>query len=485
MLNYIKDACIGLHPDDMKRIRKIFHDNFYSTRFSLGDYQAMGGDGKYHWLHEEVTFHENTKDGKVFYGTYLDVDEEVAMRKERESQLEKEKALRLEAMAANEAKSDFLSRMSHDIRTPLNGIIGMTYLAKMENNPPKTKDCLDKIDTSSKFLLGLINDVLDMTKAERNKIVLNLEPYSLAEYNSYLDAVIAPLIKEKGQHFVLNEKTAEYNHLPLSDKLRTNQIFFNLLSNAVKYTPEGGTIRYDIFSRYDSKRNKLCIVHTISDNGIGMSAEFQKVLFQPFTQEGRNDVSSTRGSGLGLSIVKRLVDLMGGKVEVESVQGQGSTFKVRLEFDAAEASPETKAKSNPAVPSSDYGCLKGKHILLCEDHPLNQEIAKRILENEGVIVQIAINGKAGVDDFSTSPIAYYDAILMDIRMPVMDGFEAAKEIRSLPRADAKNIPIIAMTADAFKEDVDHCFSVGMNAHLAKPISPESLYRSLAQVCSKK
>jgi signal transduction histidine kinase/CheY-like chemotaxis protein len=447
----------------------------------LGDYRTKGGDGEYYWLHEEVTFHENVKGGKVFYATYLDVGEEVKMRQEREAQFEKEKALRLEAMAANEAKSDFLSRMSHDIRTPLNGIIGMTYLAKLEVNPPKTQDCLEKIDTSSKFLLGLINDVLDMTKAEQNKMVLHLEPYSIKEYNAYLDAVIAPLIKEKGQHFTLNEKATEFDHVPLSDKLRTNQIFFNLLSNAVKYTPEGGTITYDILSNYDQARNKMCITHSISDNGIGMSSDFQKMLFQPFCQEGRNDVSSSRGSGLGLSIVKRLVDLMGGTIEVKSAPGEGSTFKVYLEFDAVKSGDLAPKETANA---SDYSALKDKHILLCEDHPLNQEIAKRLLEREGMIVQVAINGKAGVDDFSSSPIGYYDAILMDIRMPVMDGFEASSAIRSLERKDAKSVVIIAMTADAFKDDVEKCFQCGMNAHLAKPIGPDALYATLLKYLIK-
>lgn len=476
VLHYIEDACAGVHPDDVAALRKCFHDNFFSLHFVLPDYQTMGGDGQYHWLHEEITFHENVKGGKVFYATFLDVGSEVKMRKEREARLEREKSLRLEAMAANEAKSDFLSRMSHDIRTPLNGIIGMTYLAKLEANPPKTQDCLDKIDTSSKFLLGLINDVLDMTKAEQNKMTLHLEPYSIKEYNAYIDAVVAPLIKEKGQHFVLKEEGTDCDLIPMADKLRTNQIFFNLLSNAVKYTPEGGNISYSIVSHYDKTQKKMHVVHTISDNGIGMSEDFQKMLFQPFCQEGRNDNSSTRGSGLGLSIVKHLVDLMGGKIEVESVQGKGSTFRVYLDFDAVKG--EKICPKQTAENPMDFSVLIGKHVLLCEDHPLNQEIAKRLLENQGVIVQIAINGKAGVDAFSSSPIGYYDAILMDIRMPVMDGFEAAMEIRKSERADARSVPIIAMTADAFKEDVAKCFSCGMNAHLAKPIAPDDLYHAL-------
>jgi PAS domain S-box-containing protein len=477
ILAYIQDACSGIHPDDVTRVRKTFHDHFSSTQFTIEDYRCKGGDGQYHWLRQEVTFHQDEAGGKVFYSTYRDVGIEVAMRAEREAQLEKEKALRAEAMASSEAKSDFLSRMSHDIRTPLNGIIGMTYLAKAEANPPTTQDCLNKIDTSSQFLLGLINDILDMSRVERNKIVLKPEPYSIAEYNSYLNSVIVPLVNGKGQHFVLNETATDQIHLPLADKLRTNQIFFNLLSNAVKYTPEGGTISYQVTSVYDPKANQMVVDHVISDNGIGISEAFQKVLFQPFTQERRNDNSETRGSGLGLSIVKLLVDLMKGTIECRSTPGVGTTFHVHLQFPAVQV--QADAAAAPAVALPDFSSLQGKHVLLCEDHPLNQEIAKRLLEKEGALVQIAANGKIGVEDFSRTSIGYFDAILMDIRMPVLNGYEASDAIRALPRPDAKRVPIIAMTADAFPEDIAKCFAHGMNAHLAKPITPSALYEALA------
>jgi CheY-like chemotaxis protein len=370
--------------------------------------------------------------------------------------------------------------MSHDIRTPLNGIIGMTYLALEEDNPPRTADCLAKIDTSSKFLLGLINDVLDMSRAESDRIELNPEPYPIGEYNEYLDAVIRPLCREKGQSFMLDESLALNQLVPLADKLRTNQIMFNLLSNAVKYTPEGGTITYRI-SGVSLGDGRVAVEHRITDTGIGMSGEFQKVLFQPFSQEARDDNSETRGSGLGLAIVKKLVDLMGGTIRVRSEIGKGTTFLVRLEFDAIPGESALRPRQAAGENGSGAGALAGKHILLCEDHPLNQEIVKALLEQKGAMVEIAVNGRRGVDLFAASAPGYYDAVLMDIRMPVMDGITAAGKIRAMKRADAARVPIVAMTADAFEEDVQKCLNAGMNSHLAKPIDPELLFRTLAEL----
>jgi PAS domain S-box-containing protein len=481
LFGYVHDACVGVHPDDVARVRSVFHENFDATHFSIAEYRALGGDGQYHWLSEDLVFREQTSEGRIFYATYRDAGVEVQMRQDREAQLAKEKVLRMEAMAANAAKSDFLSRMSHDIRTPLNGIIGMTYLAEKEANPPVTADCLSKIDTSSKFLLGLINDVLDMTQAESNKIVLHPEPYAINEYNDYLNAVIVPLINEKGQHFVLKEETNSYDYLPLADKLRTNQIFFNLLSNAVKYTPEGGTITYHVQTHYDEATQQEVVDHTISDTGIGMSPSFLKHLFEPFSQEGRDDNANNRGSGLGLSIVKHLVDLMGGSIDVTAKEGQGSTFHVRLSFPAVHATALPKKDSDKVLGDSDFSPLQGKHILVCEDHPLNQEIEKRLLEAKGMIVDMAINGRRGYDEFVHSPVGYFDVILMDIRMPIMDGYEATEAIRNARRPDSGSVPIIALTADAFSSDVAKSAAAGMNGHLVKPINPEDLYSTLLHV----
>jgi signal transduction histidine kinase/ActR/RegA family two-component response regulator len=397
--------------------------------------------------------------------------------KQQQNEIETERNLRKQATAANEAKSEFLSRMSHDIRTPLNGIIGMTYLASEQENTPRTKDYLAKIDTSSKFLLGLVNDVLDMSKAESSKIELHPEPYTSENFINYVDSVIRPLCKEKNQKLVL--ETDLVDRVPLFDVLRINQVFFNLLSNAVKYTPEGGTITLSVASKViDNGRMRHKI--SIKDNGIGMSDKFQKVLFDPFTQEGRSDVSERRGSGLGLAIVKRMVDIMGGTITVDSKIGKGTTFTVRLTTDSVPAE-QAEAAKNSANEEHDLSLLADKHVLLCEDHPLNQEIAVALLNERNIIVDVAENGQTGLDMFRKSPVGFYNAILMDIRMPVMNGYETTIEIRSLQRADARAVPIVAMTADAFKDDVQRCLDCGMNAHIAKPIDPPKLFKILLDV----
>ncbi|WP_458862867.1 PAS domain-containing hybrid sensor histidine kinase/response regulator [Acidaminobacterium chupaoyuni] len=474
--SYHQDAFIGVHPDDLARVKETFRLNFSSERFTVENYRTLGAGGKYYWIKEEVRLREITPEGRVFYATYHDVSEEVRLNAELTAQLEAEKQLRREATLASASKTDFLSRMSHDMRTPLNGIIGMTYLAQEQQNPPRTADCLAKIDKSSQFLLGLINDVLDMAKAESNRIELNPEPYPLEEFNDYLDAVILPLCAEKNQHFVLDETHARTDLIPVVDKLRINQIIFNLLSNAVKYTPEGGTITYRITDA-PLPSGRIRIEHHISDTGVGMSAEFQKVLFDPFSQEGRDDNSDKRGSGLGLAIVKKLVDLMDGTIFVRSAPHEGTYFHVCLEFPAVTA----KAPAPPAqaaLAAAGSVILRGRHILLCEDHPLNQEIAQTLLEQQGALVEIAENGRLGLEKFAASPLGFYDAILMDLRMPVMDGYQATRKIRALSRADAAAIPILAMTADAFSGDVQKCLDAGMNGHLPKPIDPQKLYEAL-------
>lgn len=406
------------------------------------------------------------------------------INEEKHKELEIQEKLRQaaeEANEANKAKTDFLSRMSHDIRTPLNGIVGMTYLAEQENNPEKTSGYLRKIDTSSKFLLGLINDILDMAKVESNKITLYPEPYCLNEFNGYLDSVIRPLCQEKNIHFS-SSITMVPDWVPLVDKLRFNQIVFNLLSNAVKFTPENGSVSYrSVFTSKGEK--KLGMVMTVSDNGIGMSEEFQKIIFTPFSQERRCDNASNRGTGLGLAICKHMVELMGGTIRVSSALGKGTAFIVETVFDAIpeSVSPHENGKANP---EEDYPLLKGVHILLFEDHPLNQEIARALLEKKGAIVEVANNGEDGLKAFVRANPYFYGAILMDIRMPIMDGYEATKTLRSLKRPDAKNIPIIAMTADAFEDDIKKCLKVGMNAHIAKPINPEILYGTLEKALQK-
>jgi signal transduction histidine kinase/CheY-like chemotaxis protein len=381
------------------------------------------------------------------------------------------------ARAASEAKSEFLSRMSHDIRTPLNGIIGMTYLTQKMELPAEAQSNLEKINTSSKFLLSLVNDILDMSKMESRAIELHPEPYPYEEFCTYLDAVIRPLCDEKRQTFVLDTHPIG-GYTPVVDITRLNRIYFNLLSNAVKYTAEGGQIVLKIQEEWITE-DSIRFTITVKDNGIGMSSEFQDHLFEPFMQESRNDNSEMRGSGLGLAIVKKTVEAMDGTIAVDSQIGKGTCFTVSM---VSPCIKRNDAEDGPpaavVTEASNDNRLSGIHVLLCEDHLLNQEIAKALLAEKGVLVQLADDGQKGVEVFAKSPIGFYQAILMDLRMPVMDGLTASRAIRAMAREDARQVPIIAMTADAFSDDVKRCAEAGMNGHVAKPIDPEALYQSL-------
>lgn len=378
---------------------------------------------------------------------------------------------------AGEAKTEFLSRMSHDIRTPLNVIIGMTMLAQREENPPATKKDLENITQSGKFLLSLVNDILDLNKVESGKMELHLAPYSFAEFTSSMNAMIGPLCADK--KITLELTRCKGDDVYLLDAMRVNQIFFNILSNSVKFTAPGGNIKL-VCTEEAITGDESVISFIASDNGIGMSEEFQKHMFEAFTQEEHEFRSTAQGTGLGLAIVKRLVDLMGGTISVKSTLDVGTTFFVTLPAKKVKEL-SIKEKKHEVASSS----LSGKKILLFEDNELNAEIAGTLLSDKGIIVEYAQNGKVGLDKFSASSVNYYDAMLMDLRMPVMDGLEATKAIRSLERSDAKTIPIIAMTANAYDVDVQNCFDVGMNAHLAKPINPDELFSVLANTLQEK
>ncbi|MDD4722038.1 MAG: ATP-binding protein [Acidaminococcaceae bacterium] len=374
---------------------------------------------------------------------------------------------------ANLAKSIFLSRMSHDIRTPLNAIIGVTSLALEEiNHPQKVEDYLNKASAASKLLLGLVNDILDMSKIENKAIELHPSRYEYSEFVGNINTIISPLCQQKNIEFIF---TTGISCAPLwVDKVRFNQIFLNFLSNAVKFTPEGGTVEFYI---KDLKRGNDIIFceYSIIDNGIGMSKEFQKHMFEPFAQEYCEKMSTIQGTGLGMPIAKSLVELMGGTIEVTSELGKGTKVNIRFELELApDKVPELKDQKEQDTKDA----LQGKKVLLVEDHPINAEIAEKLLTRKGVIVTCAENGKIAVDRFIGYEEGFFDAVLMDVRMPVMDGLEATHIIRSLDRADAQKIPIIAMTANAFDEDRDATLQAGMVAHIAKPISPKELYSTL-------
>lgn len=309
-----------------------------------------------------------------------------------------------------------------------------------------------------------------MSKIESGKIELNLQPYSMKELRSYLESVIYPLCLDKNLNFsiVLDETKCVF-----LDKQRFNQILLNLLSNAIKFTNKNGKVKVSLFTQRKEKKKAHLILY-VEDNGIGMSQEFQKKMFMPFTQESRK-IIGMNGTGLGLAIVKKLVDIMGGKIKVESNLGTGSRFIIEMEVDIAETPKfETEAEDN----NSQFNNLNGFRILLCEDNFINQEIMTNILKIMGMEVDIAVNGKQAVEKYLDHEEGYYGAILMDCRMPVMDGYEATKRIRMAHKPDAKILPIIALTADAFEEDKKHCIDVGMNDFLAKPVIIEELKKIL-------
>lgn len=395
---------------------------------------------------------------------------DIVNRKELEHKLALEKALKA-SEAANEAKTEFLSRMSHDIRTPMNAIIGMTSLAKEEVNPPQTQDYLENIYASSQFLLGLINDILDLSKIESAQIELHLEPCKEEDFAAAVNTVIRPLMEAKDIEFIFEMNCGA--KCLIMDKLRFNQIFFNLLSNAAKFTPKGGRVEF-IAEHLPEKDGMYGARYYVRDNGIGMSEEFLPHIFEAFSQEKTKVSGQNQGTGLGLPIVKSLVDAMNGRIEVRSEPGEGTEFIVDLY--AKEAEPE---EENVLI-EQKLKNLEGAHVMLVEDNSLNVMVAKRLLEKKGCMITVADNGQEAVNLFAHSQKNEFSLILMDVRMPVMDGLEATRQIRALKRTDASKIPIIAMTADAFAEEKKKTIASGMNAHLSKPIEPALLYNTIAR-----
>jgi signal transduction histidine kinase/CheY-like chemotaxis protein len=382
--------------------------------------------------------------------------------------------------AANASKTEFFSRMSHDMRTPLNAIMGFTAITKESSElPPSLRDNLNKIDSSGQYLLGLINDVLDMSKIESGKIELHEISVDAPAFFQEIADIFCEEAKRRGIELKTEFAFGEARYLSF-DPLRMKQVFSNLLSNAVKFSNSKTVIDWSLTLTKGAEPDAYELVSKVADHGCGMSKEFMDHLFNPFMQERNIHSDETTGTGLGLAIVKRLVTLMGGTVAVESELQKGTTFTVTMTRHTA-PSPEETAEAN--VPGT-LESLVGKRILLCEDNELNREIATTLLESKGLLVEKAENGEIGYEKFEQSPQDFYDAILMDIRMPVLNGLEATEKIRSLKRPDAGYVPIIAMTANAYDEDVKASIDAGMNAHLAKPFQPEILFETLRKEIAK-
>ncbi len=403
------------------------------------------------------------------------------IRKERESERELHNVRLAEALqaakAANNSKTMFLSNMSHDIRTPMNAILGFTtLLARDADNPVKVREYTKKITSSGKHLLGLINDVLDVSKIESGKMVLSIGDFSLKDMVSSIDAIIRPMAKEKKQSFDISVTGIRYEEL-VGDETRLNQVLLNLLSNAVKYTQEGGKLWLRIIGLEQHSSQYEHIRIEVEDNGYGMTPEYQEILFDAFTRAENSTTNKVQGTGLGMAITKSIVELMGGTIEVTSKVGRGSLFGVDLELRIQEGRHK-KPDSTQEMEEDTEHVLQGLHFLVAEDNEINAEILKELLEMESATCEITENGSLALKRFEHAKVNEFDAVLMDVQMPVMNGFEATKAIRMLEREDAKRILIVAMTANAFAEDVKDALNAGMDAHVAKPIDMDILKKTI-------
>ena len=408
---------------------------------------------------------------------------DLAHRKQEQEKDEKYKAELLrtakKAEAANEAKTEFLQRMSHDIRTPINGICGMINVADhYADNMEKQTECRAKIKKTSHLLLELINEVLDMSKLESDEVVLEDIPFNLNSIFEEILGVIEHMAAEQNIRIIWEEKEVTHWNL-IGSPVHVKRILMNILSNAVKYNKENGYV-YISCREIPSKQTAMPTLEFVCrDTGIGMTEAFQKRIFEPFAQEHAGSRTKFAGTGLGMPITKKLVEKMGGTISFESKEGTGTTFVIRIPFQI-----DADMKDRNETEEKTETSIQGLHVLLTEDNELNMEIAEFVLQNEGAVVTKAWNGQKAVDIFRKSRPGEFDAILMDIMMPVMNGYEAAKMIRSLDREDAKVIPIIAMTANAFTEDKMRAKEAGMDEHIAKPVDGKLLVKVINELVKR-
>lgn len=480
-----------VHEDDRDTYLSMCHMDTIKERLNKENqpysfiYRQIAGEHE-KWHGMNILPVAYTSDGKVTHAiaAVMDVDEQVAYSIQQQQILEEALA---QAKNANQAKSAFLSNMSHDIRTPMNAIIGFTNLAQAHiEDQQLVKDYLGKFSSASTHLLGLINDILDMSRIESGKIRLDETRTSLTVLANEVHTFILPTAKEKNLQFVLHTDFA--NDHVYCDKLRLNQVLINLLGNAVKFSPQNGTISLRISQLPDETAEGYGkYIFVVGDNGIGIKPEFLDKIFQPFEREQTMDSTGIQGTGLGLSITKNLVEMMGGEISVQSEYGKGSEFIIKITFRMEDSqtclsgndSTEQEVTENNIEQLSEL--FTGKKLLLVDDNDINREIAIAILEDAGFTVSQAENGKEAVGIIQNSVPGEYTAVLMDVQMPVMNGYEATKAIRHLPNEKLAAIPILAMTANAFEEDKKQAFEHGMNGHIAKPIDPEVLFTTLKQV----
>lgn len=435
------------------------------------------------WLSVVMGRIVNAGGEEVFQAVFTDITDMKRMEEQQEQEQLLRNALTL-AKAANQAKSDFLSRISHDIRTPMNAIIGMSTIGQLKmDDPERVQDCFRKIDAASSYLLSLINDILDMSKIENGKMDLARESFDFTQLIGEIGQIIYPQTMEKQIRYeIYHEEPLEQYYM--GDALRVKQVLMNLLSNSLKFTPPGGSIEIQI--REQKRVLGVSYVQVcIKDTGIGMSKEFTKRMFCPFEQESPEAARNNVGNGLGLSIVYNLVQLMGGSIQVESEKNAGTAFAVTIPFGLPEEGKEQKEQQEkkalmkePRAGQIGKVCLGQGRVLLAEDNEVNCEIARTLLEMHGIEVEAVRDGKEALELFEQKGEGYFNAVLMDIRMPVMNGLEAVRAIRSLPRPDAGSIPVLAMTANAFEEDKQAAYDAGMTGYLIKPLDIRAVLEEL-------
>lgn len=449
-----KETATAKILEHLKAGEKVFYTYFQTPKEKNG-------------RHKEFTARYYNEEKTKLFICVRDIEQRFYVeKKSREALLEAFQT----ANSANEAKSEFLSKMSHDIRTPMNAIIGMTEIAGRNlDNPEKVRECLGKINIANQHLMNLINEVLDMSSIESGKIDLALREFNILGFMDGIKSMLSQQAQEKHQEFIVETKNIVHPDV-LGDMVRLQKIAINIINNAIKYTPEEGRICVVMEEIPSAHRDYAGFQLRVEDNGIGMSREFQKKLFEPFSRES-TVVNRVEGTGLGLSIVKNIVQMMKGSITVDSRPGEGTVFSVIVYIKIAEGT----VRDNQLKEEKNYeNIYHGERVLLVEDNDLNIEIAQEILKMLGVCPVTVCNGKEALDTYLSSEEGTYAMILMDIQMPVMDGYQAAQAIRRTEKKDAKSIPIIAMTANAFAEDVNKAAECGMNGHVAKPIDIEKL-----------
>ncbi len=470
-----------VHPDERETVR--FAGETRHLRKELAEkivyrvpFKRLLEDGSFRY-NDCSFFKIGEGETKNILVAFSDEDESVRKEHEREEELRRAK---VQAEAANNAKSTFLFNMSHDIRTPMNAIIGFTDMAhKYKDDPDRLDDYLDKVKVSSEHLLALINDVLDMARIESGKIELDSMPVNIRDGVQMVVPGIEKAASEKNISFTYDYKNL-HDETIYADCMHVNQIIMNILSNAVKYTKPGGRVHYLVEQLDDSDGEYASYRFTVTDTGIGMSKQFVEHIFDDFARENSTTKSGVDGTGLGMSIVKRLVDMMGGTIKIDSIQGEGTTVMCEIKFRIFKNEMPEVQSENAAEDD-----IAGKRVLLVEDNELNREIALDILEDLGLVVEEANDGSVALDMVKARAPEYYDAVLMDIQMPYMDGFKATEAIRGLDTGDYSGLPIIAMTANAFEEDKKAAINAGMNAHLAKPIDIPRLIETLTKYLGQK